>query len=59
MGWLLTERRWGFVEDGVFIPVPKVPLERAELAPPCVVRVHDGLREIIEEPVADPVAGAE
>ncbi len=55
----MTERRWGFVEDGVFFPVPKGPLRQAEMAPPCVVRVHDGLREIIEEPAGDPVAGAE
>ncbi len=43
-------RRWGFMEDGVFVPVPKGPLIQACLEPPCVISVRGAPRCIVEEP---------
>jgi hypothetical protein len=45
-----ASRRWGFMDDGAFVPVPKGPLIQAGMGPPCVVTVRGGPRSIIEEP---------
>jgi hypothetical protein len=48
-------RRWGFLDaDGVFVPVPKIPLTLAGLEPPCVVTLYGGERAIIVEPESNP-----
>lgn len=45
---ILTERRWGFIDEGgAFIPVPKVPITLAGLQPPLSAVLYSGVREII------------
>jgi hypothetical protein len=54
VAWVSTAdpRRWGYVEDGAFVPVPKPPLILAGLEPPCTVHLYFGERSIIVEPEA-------
>ena len=47
-----TSRRWGFMEDDVFVPLPKQPMLNHDLGPPPFdVRLPTGVvRHVIEEP---------
>lgn len=47
-----TSKRWGFIQHGVFCPLPKMPMLLARLGPPPYdVRLPSGeVRHIIEEP---------
>jgi hypothetical protein len=52
VAWVSTAdpRRWGHMEDGKFVEVPKPPLILAGLEPPCTVQLYGGPRLIIAEP---------
>jgi hypothetical protein len=49
-----TAKRWGFMENGVFRPLPKIPMLRIGLGPPPFdVEMPSGeIRHIVEEPEA-------
>ncbi len=47
-----AERRWGFMEDGHFVPVPKIPIELAvgrDARPPFTFTILGTERVIFEE----------
>lgn len=47
-----TSRRWGFMEGGAFVPLPKQPMLNHDLGPPPFdVTLPTGVvRHVIEEP---------
>ena len=48
-------RRWGFMEDGAFVALPKMPMTMAQLGPPpfAVTLPSGEVRNIIEDPAHD------
>jgi hypothetical protein len=51
---------WGFIENGLFIEIPKRPLQLANMGPPCSVKMYNGsIREIIERVAPEAHNGSE